>query len=340
MPRQQTTRIRATGAKLDRRRFLKTAANSAMAVSALPIALTARAAPDTKPPIVDTHMHVWGNDPRRYPFPHPYDKDFKEAPHEATLEMLIEDMDRHGCTHAVLVQVIYHGWDNTYIAECVKRHPQRLKAHGLIDPGDPKVADKLEYWIKEHGLHGMRFSLIYYKDGDHGGDGWLDADQSHRLWRKAEQLGAVFNFFIAPQQLPKLEKMVRAHPKVRIVIDHLARVDLKSDDPEAELRLLAGMARHPNVWVKVSELNAVSKVGKYPFTDTFPYVKRVYEAFGPDRLLFGTGFPGTARAAYDRPTLDKEIDLIRKEIPFFSKEDREKILGRNAARLWGFAPQS
>ena len=58
------------------------------------------------------------------------------------------------------------------------------------------------------------------------------------------------------------------------------------------------------------------------------------EAFGPDRLLFGTGYPGAARAAYQRPTLAEEIDLIEKQIPFFSRQDRAKILGLNAAKLW------
>jgi L-fuconolactonase len=113
-------------------------------------------------------------------------------------------------------------------------------------------------------------------------------------------------------------------------------MDLGAENPEPDFRLLLAMARYPNVWVKVSELSSVSKSHKYPFPDAYPYVKRVYEAFGPDRLLFGTGYPGTARAAYQRPTLDQEIDLVDKEIPFFSKEDRDKILGLNAAKLWGF----
>lgn len=328
-----------TAPTIDRRALLKNAANSAMAMGALPAALAvgnAHAAATGRSPIIDTHMHVWSNDPQQYPFPHPYQKDFKGPPHEATLEMLIEDMDRHGCTHSVLVQVIYHGWDNTYVADCVKRYPQRLQAHGLIDPTDPKVADKLEYWIKEHGLHGMRFSSRYYSNGSHGGDAWIDAPESHRLWRTAGKLGAVFNFFIIPRQLLKIEKMVRAHPAVRVVIDHLGQMDLGVEDPEPEFRLLLGMARYPNVWVKVSELTSVSRSGKYPFTDAYPYVKRVYEAFGPDRLLFGTGYPGAARADYLRPTLDKEIELIRK-MPFFTREDKEKILGINAARLWGFS---
>ncbi|MDP6556519.1 MAG: amidohydrolase family protein [Pirellulaceae bacterium] len=339
MQRHRASRTTVLEPNSDRRAFMQSVA-SGVAISALPAALTfsdrARAALSAEPSIIDTHMHVWANDPLRHSFRHPYIKDFKEAPHEATVEMLMEDMDRHGCTHSVLVQVIYHGWDNSYVADCVKQNPKRLKAQGLVDPTDPKVADKMEFWMTEHGLHGMRFSAIYYQNGKHGGDGWINARETHRLWRKAEELGAVFNFFIAPQQLPKLEKMVRAHPKVRIVIDHLSQMDLGAEDPEPDFRLLLAMARYPNVWVKVSELSSVSKSGKYPFADAYPYVKRVYEAFGPERLLFGTGYPGTARAAYNRPPLDKEIDLIRKEIPFFTREDREKILGRNAAALWGF----
>jgi predicted TIM-barrel fold metal-dependent hydrolase len=320
----------------DRRRFLAMAAMGS-AGSLLP-AWAAADEPQTKQPlVVDTHMHVWADDPRHYPFGHPYDKGFRGPPHKASLEMLIEDMDQHGCTHAVLVQVIYHGWDNRYVADCLRRYPERLRAHGLIDPTDPQVADKLRYWVQEHGLHGMRFSPIYYQDGKHGGDGWLDAPQTHRLWRVAEELKAVFNFFIAPTQLPRLAKLVQAHEGVPVILDHLSQMDLGVEDPEPQIRALLAMAQYPNVWVKVSELSSVSKSKRYPFTDAFPVVKRVYEAFGPDRLLFGTGYPGAARAAYNRPSLAQEIELIR-SIPCFTPEDRRKILGANAARLWSFKP--
>ncbi|MEQ8787602.1 MAG: amidohydrolase family protein [Pirellulaceae bacterium] len=321
---------------VDRRDLLLGALGSAVALGASSELSAAAAGNRNMPPIIDTHMHVWADDARRYPFAHPYDKQFTEAPHKATLEMLIDDMDRHGCTHAVLVQVIYHGWDNSYVADCVQRDPRRFKAHGLIDPTDPQVADKLEYWIKERGLSGMRFSPIYYHQGKLGGDAWLDAEATHRLWRKAAELEAVLNFFIAPPQLPRLAKMAAAHRDVHVIVDHLSQMDLAATDPEPDFRRLLAMAKHPNVWVKVSELASVSKSKTYPFADAYPYVKRVYEAFGPDRLLFGTGYPGDARAAYKRPTLDKELDLFRQEMAFFSAEDVAKILGGNAAKLWGF----
>jgi predicted TIM-barrel fold metal-dependent hydrolase len=323
---------------IDRRRLLASTAGSALLLGTLPAAAAEPAAALARQPIVDTHMHVWAAaaDKKRYPFPHPYQPDFTVPPHPATLEMLVEDMDRHGCTHAVLVQVIYHGWDNTYVADCVRRDPRRFKAHGLIDPTDPKVAEKLEFWMKEHGLAGMRFSPLYYAEGKLGGDGWLTAEETHRVWRVAEKLGAVFNFFITPPQLPKLAKMVAAHPDVPVIVDHLGQMDLGVEDPEPQVRQLLAMARHPNVYVKVSELSSVSKSKEYPFADAYPVVKRVYEAFGPNRLLFGTGYPGAARAHYKRPELDREIDLIGKQISFFSDDDRQKILGGNALRLWGF----
>lgn len=326
--------------RLDRRKFLKKSALQTILVGASPAMLAfgerALAAPGSHRLVIDAHMHVWSNDQQRYPFAHPYANDYQGMPHEGTVEMLIEDMDRHGCTHCVLVQTICHGWDNAYLADCLKRYPARFKGHGLIDPTDAKVADKLEYWTKAHGLVGMRFSPMYYQKGNQGGDSWIDADDTHRLWRKAEKLGSVFNFFIAPTQLPRLAKMAQTHPGVRVIVDHLSQVDLSTENPEPDFQLLLALAQHPNIWVKVSELSSVSKSHIYPFPDAYPYVKRVYEAFGPDRLLFGTGYPGAARAAYQRPTLAQEIDLIEKQISFLSPQDREKILGLNAAKLWDF----
>jgi len=311
--------VTPTPDSISRRAFL-----AALAVAPL-------AAPRSR--VVDTHMHVWTNDVEHFPFAHPYDSNFKPPPVAGSVEMLVEEMDRYAIDYAVLVQVIYYGWDNRYVAHCVKRHPQRFRAQGLIDPTDPQGASTLEYWMREHGLTGMRFSPIYYQ----GRDEWITSDAHRRLWKKAEQLKAIFNFFIAANQLAKLETMLADHPRVKVVIDHLARVDLTASDPAREVAQLTRLARYPNVWVKVSELSIVSPSKKYPYADTYSWVKRVYDAFGPDRLLWGTGFPGATRAQAGRPSLDEELALARREIPFFSSSDREKILGRNAARLWRFA---
>ena len=291
-------------------------------------------APKTpRTPVVDSHMHVWSDGTGKFPFAYPYGNNPappKAGATPATAEILLEDMDANDVTHSVLVQVIYHGWDNTYIADCVQRFPNRFRGHGLIDPTDPGVADKLEYWMTEHGLHGMRFSAIYYQKKDE----WMTADFTEKLWQKAAKLGAVFNFFIASTQLPTLEVMLKRHPEVATIIDHVSQIDLGAPTAEEDFRRLVRLARYPNVYVKVSELASVSASKEYPFGDAYPWVKRLYEAFGGDHLLWGTGYPGSARAAYNRTSLANELELIRTHIPCFRAEDRLKILGGNAARVW------
>jgi predicted TIM-barrel fold metal-dependent hydrolase len=159
--------------------------------------------------------------------------------------------------------------------------------------------------------------------------------QAHvRLWKKATELGAIFNFFVATDQLPKLAMMIEQFPAVPVVIDHLSQIDLGAADPLPEMKKLLALARYPNVRVKVSELTSVSKSHEYPFADALPWVRMVYDAFGPSRLLWGTGYPGPARAFYKRPTLADELTLVREKIPFFTAEDQQKILGENAAAIW------
>src|SRR5262245_9337937 len=226
--------------------------------------------------VIDTHMHVWSDNPKKFPFDHPYESKFVPPKIPASLDRVVKEMDEHGVSHCVLVQTIYHGWDNSYLVHCLKAHPKRFRGQGLLDPTDPQIVKKFEKLMKEPGMTGIRLSPIYYK----GKDEWLNSKSSHALWKKAEELGAIFNFFIAPEQLPKLEQMVKRFPKVKVVIDHVGRVDLEGKTAEAETKKLLALAKYPNVYVKVSEFASLLPSKKYPYRDAYPLVKKVYEAFG------------------------------------------------------------
>jgi predicted TIM-barrel fold metal-dependent hydrolase len=302
-------------------------------LAAAPLAAAyAAAAAAPRPPLIDTHVHVWSDDPAAFPFAHPTNPNFRPPAIAATAEALLAEMDRYAITHAVLVQVIYYGWDNRYLARCVKEHPRRFRAQGLIDPLGADVADKLEGLVREHGFSGVRLSPQYYP----GREEWMTSEAHRRLWRRAGELGAILNFFLLPAQLARLETMLEQFPQVRVAIDHLARIDLKAPTAERDIAQLTRLARFPNVWVKVSELNTMSVTKQHPYTDTFDVVKRVSDAFGPDRLLWGTGFPAGTRAQAGRPTLDQELEIIRSAVPFWSPAERARILGGNAAALWQF----
>jgi predicted TIM-barrel fold metal-dependent hydrolase len=278
--------------------------------------------------IIDTHLEVWTQDPK-FPFAHPERPNFRPKD-EAPIENQVAQMRDFNIKYAVLINPRYYGWDNSYISYCLHRYPKLFVAHGLINPEDPKVAERLRYWMLEHGFQGMRFSPIYHPQST-----WLNSKDHYPLWREAEKLGAVFNYYILPHQMPMLEEMAGRFPGVKIVIDHLGKPDLRLPDPWPEFRKMFRLKRFPQVWVSASEPYELSLTKQYPYKDTYPFFKAVYEEFGPKQLIWGTGYP---RPRWELP-MDKELEFVDVHLDFYTDEDRELLLGKNALRIWKFPAQ-
>lgn len=267
-------------------------------------------------------MHAWALDEARYPFADPF-PGAKPPALANTTEEVLEVMDRHGVDFTVLVQVRYYGWDNRYLADSLRRYPGRFAAQGLLDPHDPQSPRKLAALVREQGFRGIRLSPAYHPD-----DPWLNRPDQHPLWREAEALGAVFNFLIRPPQLRQLADMAERFPGVKVVVDHMGYPDVAAGPPHD----LLALARLPNVFVKVTEFYSHSLTRLFPYEDVLPTVRAVYDAFGPRRLLWGTGF--TRGELWGRIPYAQELELIREHVPFFTEEEKEWILGRTAMSIW------
>jgi predicted TIM-barrel fold metal-dependent hydrolase len=232
-----------------------------------------------------------------------------------------------GLKYTVLVNPRFFGWDNSYIADSLHRYPKLFVAHGLLNPQEPDLAGRLRYWIREQGFQGMRFSPIY-----HPSSTWLNCKEHYPLWREAERLGAVFNYYILPQQMPMLEDMAERFPGVKIVVDHLGKPDLRAADPWVEFRKMFRLKRFPQVWISASEPYELSLTKQFPYRDTYPFFKATYEEFGGKKLIWGTGYP---KPRWELP-MDKELQFVDEALDFYTPKDRELILGKNALRIWKF----
>lgn len=275
--------------------------------------------------IIDTHLEVWTFDPK-FPFHHPERPDLKRVPVEAPIENEVAEMEQFGLKYAVLINPRYYGWDNSYIDYSLHKYPNRFVAHGLLDPLQPDPAARLRYWITERGFQGMRFSPIYHPTST-----WLNSKEHYPLWKEAERLGAVFNYYILPHQMPMLEDMAGRFQGVKIVVDHLGKPDLKAADPWAEFRNTFRLKKFPQVWISASEPYEISLTKKFPYRDVAPFFKATYEEFGPRQLIWGTGYP---KPRWELP-MDKEMEFVE-SLDFYTPADRELILGKNALRIWKF----
>jgi predicted TIM-barrel fold metal-dependent hydrolase len=113
-----------------------------LALAGTGLRATVAAGPRPKPArlLIDTHLEVWTLDPR-YPFRHPERPNLR-VDVGAPIENQVAQMKDYGLKYAVLINPRYYGWDNRYIRDSLRRHPKLFVAHGLINPEDPRVADR------------------------------------------------------------------------------------------------------------------------------------------------------------------------------------------------------
>jgi len=270
-------------------------------------------------PIIDPHVHVWKNDPK-YPWP----KELKEPPAEDALpEDLLKVMRANGVAQTVIVHVIYYRWDCRYAADVVKAHPQQFEGVCRVDPMADSAADDLTKWVEE-GYHGVRLRPYDGPVGD-----WInDRKRMDRIWTRAAELKIPMCVYCPITRIPEVERVIRRHPNLDVCIDHMAECPF---DDAAALANLLKLARYPRVFVKLSHLWRLSKQ-PYPYLDTHEMVKKLYDAFGPQRLMWGSDWP----AVDEFCGYTKALQLYRDEIKFFNDDDRKWILGGTAKRLWPF----
>jgi L-fuconolactonase len=268
--------------------------------------------------ILDPHVHVWKHDPA-----FPFAQGVKAPDRDATPETLLELMKANGVAKTVIIQVIHYRYDNRYLASVVKRYPGTFQGVCRVDPLDPAAPDHLSHHTEE-GFRGVRLSPAGNGSGD-----WFRGPLMPPLWKRCAELKVPMTVLAPITRIPDVAALLERTPEVTTVIDHMA--DCPIDQP-AELEKLIALKRYPNVFVKISHTWSISKQ-PYPWRDAQAYVKRLYDTFGPRRLMWATDWP----IIEGWSTYDKALTVVRDEMKFLNAEDREWVLSKTIERVWPFA---
>ena len=124
------------------------------------------------------------------------------------------------------------------------------------------------------------------------GDGprWLDHEGYERMFQAAADHRLALSFLMSPPDLPELDRMCRRYPETPVIIDHLCLIGRLGTFPEEQVAALCAMARHPAVMVKVGAFYALG-AKKPPYLEQLPLIRRVVEAFGPERCMWESDCP-------------------------------------------------
>lgn len=207
------------------------------------------------------------------------------------VESLLRQMDANGVEKAILIQMMGQ-YDNEYQRACARRYADRLASVVLVDVERADCADQLEREA-DRGAVGVRLRPTTRSRGD----------DPLAIWRVAvrRNLSVSCGGIGADFASPSFAQLVSEFPGLKIVIEHLGSVNRPDDDRNlVTRRRVFGLARYPNVYIKFHGLGefaprAMPVTGPFPFSQPIPRTLRMaYDAFGADRMMWGSDYPPVA----------------------------------------------
>jgi predicted TIM-barrel fold metal-dependent hydrolase len=276
---------------------------------------------------IDAHVHVWTSDTERYPLKPGMAKD-RMAVASFTPEELFVHTKPCGVGRIVLIQMSYYGFDNRYMLDSMKRYPSAFAGVAVIDDKDRPREVMLS--LAEKGVRGFRL-----RPGTAPAGNWLDGPEMAAMWKCGAENGLAMCLLIDPRHLPAVDGMSQRFPETPVVIDHFARIGADGEIRKQDLDTLCGLARHKNVRVKISAFYALGKK-EPPFLDLTAMIRRLLDAFGPERLMWASDSP--FQVIHGHQYRDS-IDLIRTHLEFLSDGDRQWLLRKTAEQTF-FSPHA
>ena len=280
--------------------------------------------------VVETHMHLFAKDQARFPF----HRQATYRPEPIPLDSYAAFASQAGIAHTVIVHPEPYQDDHRYLEYCFANEPSPgfFKGTCLFDPTSADTPARMAELVRRN--RGRIVALRIHENREAGvaptvGGAIRDRDLKHprvrSTWRRAHELGLAIQMHMIPLHAPEVAALAAEFSSTPVIIDHMARAG--QGTPEQYARVLA-MARLGNVYMKFSGLNYTSKQPP-PHRDLMDLARRTYDAFGPDRMIWGA--LGTTA-----PEFAQHVETLDTLLGFAAEADRAKIRGLTAAKLFGF----
>ena len=273
--------------------------------------------------VIDTHIHLYDtNRSEGVDWPPVTDKVLYRP---VLSEHFDEVADREGIRSTVIVEASSRVEDNQWVLDLVKHNPERyLALVGNLPIGTDEFAGLLERFSKD-----SRFVGIRMRDRPGGEDFFTDA-----VWRDLDLLakkGLTLDVLIHNFTIDEVTEVAKRLPELKIMINHLGGLVITNDPltPEWKESVKRASAQ-PNVHCKVSGIFQRSGVKPPPKEQSFyaPVFKVVYEAFGEDRVVYGSNWPVTDRGG----SYSEQLNVIQS---YFDPDVHQKLFRENAVKFYG-----
>jgi L-fuconolactonase len=271
---------------------------------------------------IDSHQHFWRYDPGQHGW---IDETMGVLKRDFLPEQLASELDANKMDASIAVQADQSEQETLFLLDLAKRSRRIAGVVGWVDLVSPRLDDRLKFFSQFEKLRGVRHVAQSEPD-----DRFLVRPDFTRGISRLQKFGFTYDILIYPKQLPAAIELVAKFPKQRFVLDHLAKPEIKTKNIAAWATLMGSMGRNPNVYCKLSGLVTEADWRCWSPANFDPLLDVVFEAFGVDRLMFGSDWPVCLLAASYKQVKDIIADFVERKAP----KAKEKIFGANAVRFY------
>ncbi len=272
---------------------------------------------------IDSHQHFWNYDPAR-------DTWITEEMSILKRDFLPEDLDHeyqaNGIDASIAVQADQSENETLFLLDLANRNSKIAGVVGWVDLCSSKAAERLAFFSQFEKLRGFRHIAQAEPD-----ERFLVRDDFVRGIAGLREFGFTYDILIYPKQLPAALELVAKLPEQRFIIDHLAKPEIKTRGAASWATHMRNIAQNPNVYCKLSGLVTEADWHHWKSEDFKPYLDVVFDAFGPQRLMFGSDWPVCLLAGSYR----RVKQVIEDYLNGHSEDEKEKIFGDNAVGFYG-----
>jgi L-fuconolactonase len=232
-----------------------------------------------------------------------------------------------GIGGSVAVQARQSLAENEFLLGLAKKHSFIKGVVGWVDlrADEDELEEQIEVCIENEKFKGVRHVVQDEPDDD-----FMMRPDFLRGIAKLDEYGLVYDILIYPKQLKCARKLVEKFPMQLFVLDHIAKPFIKRGEIEPWKKEMRELARHENVWCKVSGMVNEADWANWKPADFVPYMDAVLEMYGPERLMFGSDWPVCTCAA----NYEQVFGLVRDWADKLSKSEQEWIFGGTAGEFY------
>lgn len=273
--------------------------------------------------IIDSHQHFWRYDAAR-------DGWITDAMAALKRDFMPEELGRecaaNGVDASVAVQADQSETETLFLLDLAERNRQIAGVVGWVELCSPRVEERLRFFSQFTKLCGFRHIVQAEPD-----ERFLVRSDFLRGISLLREFGFAYDILIYPKQLPAAIELVSRFPEQRFLVDHLAKPAIRTGDRAVWAAHMRTIGQNANVFCKLSGMVTEADWVRWRVEDFFPFLDVAFEAFGPERLMYGSDWPVCLVAA----SYGQVKQIVETYVETHAGSHREEIFSGNAERFYG-----